>query len=88
MFYNFMILLIVIAIGVINITCFLLGAKLAQSLKNGEPIQMPKFNPMEKIREREDKREAKRKQDEFEILMQNVDKYDGTGTGQKDIPRG
>jgi hypothetical protein len=46
------------------------------------------MNPMEKIRERQDKKEAQRTRDKFEVLMQNVDNYDGTGTGQKDIPRG
>jgi hypothetical protein len=87
MFY-LMILIIIIAVGILNMTCFLMGAKLAQSVENGEPIKLPTMNPMEKIRERQDKKEAQRTRDKFEVLMQNVDNYDGTGTGQKDIPRG
>ena len=74
--------------GLANIFCFVIGAKVGQSVVKGEKVKMPNLNPLDAIREHQNKREAERKQDAFEVIMNNIDSYDGTSNGQRDVPRG
>lgn len=80
------ILILAIAVSALNTVCFFVGAKVGQKVVNNEPIQAPSINPMEKIKERIDKKEAQREQDRYETILQNIEKYDGTGLGQSDVP--
>lgn len=68
-----------------NILCFLVGAKTGQKVTKGEEVELPK-NPMEVYREAQNLREAKKKQDEFDTILRNIDNYDGTPYGQEDVP--
>lgn len=76
----------VIAIGVLCIVCFLTGASVGQKVSRGEEVKPPAINPIEAYREREAKKEAKAEQDRLDAIMQNIESYDGTGYGQKDVP--
>ena len=40
---------------------------------------------MKAIREHQDRKEAEREADKFNTLMYNIDAYDGTSNGQKDV---
>lgn len=80
--------LLVLVMGAVNILCFLIGAKVGQTVDKGEDIQLPKINPLEMMRDREEKRETKREQDRLDVILRNIDRYDGTSHGQEDVPRG
>ena len=80
--------LLLLVAGGINILCFFIGARIGQKVAKGETIETPRLNPIEAIKEHNSRREAERKQDRNEIILQNIEKYDGTGFGQKDVPRG
>lgn len=80
--------LLMLVMGATNLLCFLIGAKVGQAVDKGEDIQLPKINPLEMMREREEKREAKREQDRLDVILRNIDRYDGTSHGQEDVPRG
>ena len=77
---------LVVAVGATNIICFLLGAKLGQTVSKGEEIKLPTINPLEAHREREAKKEAQMEQDRIDTIMRNIEGYDGTGRGQEDVP--
>jgi hypothetical protein len=77
------ILLLVSSIS--NIVCLVVGAKVGQTVSKGEPIEMPSVNPIEAIREHNDKREADREQDRLETIMRNIERYDGSANGQEDV---
>ena len=79
-------LLMVLCTGAMCIVCFLIGASTGQKVSKGEDIKLPTLNPMEAYREREAKREARMEQDRLETIMQNIENYDGTANGQKDVP--
>ncbi len=79
---------IILVVGALNVACFFVGAKVGQKVVKGEPVEVKLPNPMQAIREREDKREAKREQDRIDTIMRNIENYDGTGNGQEDVPRG
>jgi uncharacterized protein YneF (UPF0154 family) len=78
-------LMLVALVGTLNVMCFLIGAKVGQKVSRDETIELPNLNPMKAIREMQDKREAERVQDKIETIMQNIDNYDGTSAGQRDV---
>lgn len=80
------ILILVIVVSTLNTVCFFIGAKVGQKVVMNEPIQAPNINPMEKIKESINKKEVQREQDRYETILQNIEKYDGTGLGQSDVP--
>ena len=80
-------ILLILAVGALNVACFFIGAKVGQKVSKGEPIEIPIPDPVKAIREREDKKEAEREQDRYETIMRNIENYDGTDRGQKDIPK-
>lgn len=80
-------ILTILVTGTLNIVCFFIGAKVGQKVVKGEPIEIPSLNPMDAIREKEEKREARKEQEKIETIMRNIEKYDGTPLGQEDIPR-
>ena len=78
-------ILIILAVGALNIVCFFVGAKVGQTVNKGEPLEVPGLNPIQAIREARERKEARREQSKFDTIMQNVEAYDGTGAGQKDV---
>ena len=81
-------IMVILAMGFVCMCCFLMGAKVGQTVVKGEKVETPTLNPVKAIRERQEKKEAEFAQNKFDVLMENIDNYDGTGYGQKDVPRG
>ena len=77
--------LLLIVMGVVNILCFICGAKVGQAVSKGEKVEMPNINPLKAIEEAQERKEAKREQDRISTIMANIDSYDGTGYGQKEV---
>ena len=69
-----------------NIACFVIGAKVGQKVARGETIDTP--NPIKAKEERQAKKDAEFEQDRINTIMENIERYDGTPYGQKDVPRG
>lgn len=78
-------ILTILAIGTLNVVCFFIGAKVGQKVVKGEPIELPSLNPMKAYREAQDRRQAEREAERNDIIMQNIEAYDGTSAGQKDV---
>lgn len=78
------IILLILCTGA-NILCFYIGARVGQKVTKGETIDLPNINPLEAYRQRESKREAQAEQDNLETIMQNIERYDGTGIGQQKV---
>lgn len=80
--------LLLAVMGITNILCFMIGAKVGQKVIKGEPVELPTVNPIKVYREHEAKKEAEREQDRINTILRNIEGYDGTATGQVDVPRG
>lgn len=80
-------ILLVIVISLSNIICLIIGAKVGQTVSKGETIEVPTINPIKAYNEHLDKREQEKEQKIYDALLHNVDMYDGTSNGQKDIPK-
>jgi hypothetical protein len=79
--------LLLAVMGAMNLLCFVVGAKVGMAVKKDEEIKLPSMNPVEAVREWNNKKEARAEQDKLSVLLHNVEVYDGTPNGQKDIPR-
>jgi len=78
-------IILVLLMGGMNLLAFLIGARVAQKVDKGEEIELPSINPMQTYREFTEQREANKAQEEMNIMMENINNYDGTGRGQRDI---
>ena len=78
--------LLIAVMAIANVLCFMVGAKVGQQVSKGEEVKLPNANPVQAIREHREQEEAKKEQDRVEILWQNIERYDGTPYGQKDVP--
>lgn len=78
--------LIIMTTGFICLLSFYMGL----NANNKEPIKIPTINPIKRYQEhKEEKKETRREKLEREILeinIENINNYDGTSLGQKDIP--
>ncbi len=77
---------LVLVVGAMCITCFLVGAKVGQTVVKGEDVKLPAINPIEAYREHENKKHAKMEQEKLDTIMRNIESYDGTGNRQEDLP--
>jgi hypothetical protein len=71
--------------GFLNIVCFVIGAKVGQAVSKYEKVEMPNLNPFKAIRESQARKAAQAEEDRKNTILQNIERYDGTGKGQKDV---
>lgn len=76
-------LLLVVFICLSNIACLIAGAKVGQKAYRGEEIKLP--NPVEKVKSIKETQEYRKEQEALDTMLYNIDVYDGTGLGQRDI---
>lgn len=80
-------IVLVLTVGVLCIACFLIGAKVGQTVSSGEEIKLPNINPVQAYKEHAAKKEAEAEQSRIDTIMKNIESYDGTSNGQNDVPR-
>lgn len=79
-------ILLIWSIGLICLLAFYFGFNTGKGEQiMDKEIDLP--NPMKVYREHKEKEEAKKEQEKLDIIMQNIDNYDGTSRNQKDIPK-
>lgn len=81
-------ILIILITSALNVVCFFIGAKVGQTVSNGERLSLPRIDATRPLREREERKELKAYNDRKNAILRNIDKYDGTSNGQEEIPRG
>ena len=77
-----------IIICFLNMFSLLVGVKIGQSSIKGKEIQL---NPVKAVKNeinntKEEKKQSLQKR-KIETMLHNIDSYDGTGIGQKEIPK-
>lgn len=80
--------LIILVVCIVNILCFYIGARIGQKIIRDEEVTLP--NPVrevqEQVQEYREKRKAKEEQDQLDVILANIERYDGTGYGQQEVP--
>lgn len=78
-------IIMILCLGALNIVCFFIGAKIGQKVVKGEEIKAPEITIPTPIQDYRKKKQAEAEQNKMDTIMQNVDNYDGTGNGQKEV---
>lgn len=74
--------------GVFILLSFVIGVRIGQKVSNDEPIRLNPVRAIDEYKEeKEVKRQIKESESKLNVMLDNIDSYDGTGLGQKDIPR-
>lgn len=81
------IILLIAVEGFICVFSFIKGAQIGQKVVRGETVETPQINPVKTIKEYNENREVKKEQERDRIIAENIDSYNGTAYGQKEIPR-
>lgn len=77
-----------IVFGIFIMSSFIIGVILGQKLNRNEKIEVNPVKAIEDYKEeRQYKKETQQEQTKLDIMLENIDNYDGTGIGQKNIPR-
>lgn len=77
-----------IVFGIFIMSSFVIGVILGQKLNRNEKIEVNPVKAIEDYKEeRQYKKEIQQEQTKLDIMLENIDNYDGTGIGQKNIPR-
>lgn len=71
--------------GLTNIACFVIGAKVGQTVVKGETIETPTVNPVKAYREHQAQKEADIERNRYDTILRNIDNYDGTSYGQEEV---
>ena len=71
--------------GFFNICCFIIGAKVGQTVVKGEKVETPNLNPLKAVKESQARKAAEKEQEKKNKLLRNIERYDGTGRNQIDI---
>lgn len=79
-------ILTILVVGTLDIVCFFIGAKVGQTVSKGETIEVPTINPIKAYNEHIDRKEQEKEQKRIDTILQNIENYDGTANGQKDVP--
>jgi hypothetical protein len=77
--------LLIALTGFLCVSCFIVGAKVGQTVSKGKEIELPNLNPLKAIREGQARKEAATEQDKRNKVLQNIERYDGTSKGQVDV---
>lgn len=83
-----MMILVILVVCIANILCFYIGARIGQKIVRDEEVTLP--NPVAAVQEHAQKQREQRKsreeQDQLDVILSNIENYDGTGYGQRDVP--
>ena len=71
--------------GVMNLLAFLIGARTAQKAHRGEEIKMPTLNPIKAYDEHIEHIRTSKEEEEKNIMLENINNYNGTPLGQRDV---
>lgn len=80
-------ILLILVIGLISALNFYLGAKVGQKVVRGETLETPLKSPLQVVSDAKEQFEYRKEQERLQTISDNIDNYDGTGVGQKDIPQ-
>jgi hypothetical protein len=80
------ILIAFIFVTISNITCLVIGLKFGTQLAHRGEITVPKINnPIETINNLKSEYQANKDKTKFDIELENINNYDGSGIGQKKL---
>ena len=81
--------ILIIAVGLMNIICLFFGVWIGQKTSRGEKVEvkttLEALNPVKLYRDSQEKRAARKEQEKLNTILDNIENYNGTSIGQKDV---
>ena len=81
-------ILTIAVIGTLNVACFFVGAKVGNMVVKGKEVKLPTINPMEAYKHKQEKKMTKSERERIDVILRNIERYDGSPFGQEEVPRG
>lgn len=78
-------ILMILILGALNIVCFFVGAKIGQKVVKGEEIKAPEITIPTPVQDYRKKKQAEAEQNKIDTILNNIEAYNGTSVGQKDV---
>lgn len=78
-------ILMILILGALNIVCFFVGAKIGQKVVKGEEIKAPEITIPTPVQDYRKKKQVEAEQERLDTILNNIEAYDGTSVGQKDV---
>ena len=72
-----LIIFIIVSIGIINILCFLVGARVGQKVVNKEEIKLPNINPIAAVKEYEKNKKIEEADKKYKEDLEAINNYNG-----------
>lgn len=70
-------IILIVSIGIMNILCFFIGARVGQKVVNKEEIKLPNINPIQTYKEYETKREIEKADEQYKKDLEAINNYNG-----------
>lgn len=80
--------IITACVALANIACFLIGVKTGMAVAKDEPITLPMPRAFDYTKQKDneyEQREAEIVRQKIDTILHNIECYDGTSNGQKDV---
>lgn len=78
----------VVTLELINILCMVIGVRIGQKVaKKQDVVINPIASIKKEIKEEKETKKQELKQRQVDAMLYNIDNYDGSGLGQRDIPK-
>ena len=95
--FYIILLVILIIIGIMSLNTTLVIIAILNDLRKEKGLKPISFNPIEKVAEIKEKVQENKELEEYKkrqelesealaTMLDNIEKYDGTGAGQQDVP--
>lgn len=81
------VVIIIAAVALANVACFIIGVKTGAAVAKGEEFKLAELPRAFDHTKRQDELEADLEMQQLDVILQNIESYDGTSYGQKDLPR-
>lgn len=78
-------IILIVAVCTLNLLSFVIGAAVGQKTKRGESIKLP--SPTKAVSDYYTAKDEREEQKKLNTMMANIDAYDGTPLGQREIGR-
>lgn len=70
-------ILIILSVGIMNILCFFIGARVGQKVVNKEEVKLPNINPITAVKEYEAKKEVEKADEQYKKDLEAINNYNG-----------
>lgn len=70
-------ILIIVSVGIMNVLCFFIGAKVCQKVVNKEPLEMPNLNPIAAVKQYEKNKEIEEADKKYKEDLEAINNYNG-----------